>query len=160
MKPKSKTAEIYLLVFLIAIESCGALFGGYNLMNDPTGESISLPIELLENSVFRNYSIPGIILFTVLGIFPLFLVYPLLSKPNWPPINLLNIYKHYHWAWTYSVYTAIILIIWINIQMLLLEGGSRIQGAFGLLGIIILIIALLPSVKRYYRLTTSTKHHS
>jgi hypothetical protein len=152
MKPIHRTVEVYLLIFLVAVEAIGALYGGYNLMNDPSGESIKLPIKLLDGSIFPNYMIPGIILFLLLGFFPLFLVYPLLFKPKWKFVNRLNIYQGYYWAWTYTIYTAIMLMIWINLQMMMIGTGSIMQGTFGMIAIIILILTLMPRVKRQYRL--------
>jgi hypothetical protein len=159
MKTKSKTVEVYILIIAIALEALGAIYGGISLMNDPSGDSIQLPITLLEGTIFSSYLIPGIILFLLLGFFPLFLIFPLIFKPDWPIINGLNIYKSYHWAWTYSLYTAIILVIWINIQMMILGTGSMIQGTFGLFGVFILIMALTPRVKRYYRIQNHNRHH-
>jgi len=160
MKTKSKSVEIYFLIIVMAMEALGAIFGGVNLLSDPSGESIRLPIKLLEGTIFNSYIIPGVILFLLLGFFPLFLIFPLIFKPNWPIINGLNIYKGYHWAWTYTLYTALMLIIWINVQMMILGTGSVIQGAFGLLGVLILILTLSPGVKRYYRIQNHTRHHS
>lgn len=160
MKTKSKSPEIYILIIAVAFEAIGAIFGGISLMNDPSGESIKLPVKLLEGTVFNSYIIPGIILFLVLGFFPLFLIFPLIFKPNWPIINKLNIYRNYHWAWTYTLYTSIILIIWINVQMMILSTGSIIQGSFGLLGVFILVLTLLPQVKSYYRLQNHNRQRS
>jgi hypothetical protein len=160
MKIKSKTADVYILIVSITIQALSAIFGGISLMNDPSGKSIRLPATLLEGTIFPNFIIPGIILFLFLGFFPLFLIFPLIFKPNWPILNRFNIYKSYHWAWTYSVYTAIMLIIWIDVQMIILRTGSIIQGVFGLFGIFILIVALLPNVKRFYRLQERTRNHT
>lgn len=159
MKAISKTAEIYILVITVAFLAVGAIYGGISLMNDPTGECIKLPITFLEGSIFASYLIPGVILFLTLGFFPLFLIFPLIFKPRWPVIDKLNIYKSYHWAWTYTLYTAIMLIIWIDVQVLILKTGSVIQGIFGLLGVFMLILALSPRVKRYYKIQTHTRHH-
>ncbi len=159
MKPRSKTIEIYILIIAVTFEAIGALYGGINLMRDPSGESIKLPITMLEGTSFQNYMIPGIILFLLLGFFPLFLIFPLIFKPNWPLISKLNIYKGYHWAWTYTLYASIILISWINIQVMILKTGSAIQGAFGMLGVIMLILTLSPGVKRYYKLHRHPSRH-
>jgi len=156
---KSRSIEIYILVILVAIESFGALYGGINLVNDPSGESINLPLKLLEGSIFNNFIIPGIILFLALGFFPFMLIFPLLFKPKWPLMNVLNIYPSYHWAWTYTIYTAIMLISWINIQMMILTTSSVLQGVFGLMGVLILIVALSPRVKRFYKLHRHSRHH-
>ncbi len=153
---KNKPVELYILIILVSFEAVAALFGGISLIIDPSGEVLLLPVTLLEGSLFGSYLIPGLILFLVLGLFPLFLIFPLIFKPNWKIFNKFNVYKSSYWAWTYTLYTSITLIIWINVQVLLLETSSAIQGAFGLLGTIMLVLTLLPRVKRYYRM----KHYN
>jgi hypothetical protein len=159
MKSRSKTLEVYVLVAAIAFLAVGAIYGGVSLINDPSGASIKLSITFLEGSFFSSYLIPGVILFLTLGFFPLFLIFPLIFKPSWPVIDKLNIYKSYHWAWTYALYSAIMLIIWIDVQIMILKTGSEIQGTFGLLGVFILVLALSPRVKRYYKIQTHSRHH-
>jgi len=160
MKTKRKTAATYLLILVVAFEAIGSIYGGISLIKDPSGSGLKMPITFLEGTMFTSYLIPGIILFLLLGFFPLFLIFPLIYKPNWPIINVLNIYKGYHWAWTYTVYTAIMVIIWINVEMMILSTGSIIQGTFGLLGVLILILTLSPGVKRYYKLQNHSRHSS
>ena len=160
MKTKSKTVIIYLLILIVAFEAVGAIYGGISLINDPSGAGLKMPVSFLDGTIFTSYLIPGIILFLLLGFFPLFLIFPLIFKPDWPIINKLNIYKHYHWAWTYTLYSAIMLIIWINVEMMILGTGSIIQGTFGLLGVLILILTLTPGVKRYYKHQNHSRHSS
>jgi hypothetical protein len=157
MKSKAKGIEVHILIFLVTIEAAGALFGGYSLIKDPSGEAIKLPLKLLNGTFFPDYLVPGIILFVMLGLFPLLLIYPLYFKPRWKFANKLNIYIGYHWAWTYTLYTSIILLIWINLQMMILGTGSMMQGATGMFGILILIVTLLPQVKNFYRINSNKK---
>jgi hypothetical protein len=160
IRTRTKGFEVYVLVLLLAIEAMGALYGGFNLIMDPSGESLNLPARLLENTFFRNYIIPGLVLFLMLGLFPLILIYPMLVKPDWSIFHHLNIYSSYYWAYTFTIYNAIMLIIWIFVQMMVLEAGSVIQGAFGLMGVLILVLALTPRVKRYYKTKRHTTHHT
>lgn len=157
MKSKAKSIEVYILILLVTIEAAIALFGGYSLIKDPTGEQIKLPLSLLNGTIFRNYLIPGIILFLALGVFPLMLIYPLYFKPRLKFINKLNIYSGYHWAWTYTLYTSIFLITWVNLQLMILGTGTKMQGATGMFGILILIVTLLPQVKSFYRINSNKK---
>ena len=78
-KPKPKT--IFILLILLAFQALSGLFGGAALVLDPSGSSIRLPLSLLEGSPFGNFLIPGIILFLVLGIFPL-IIFSLLRKKD------------------------------------------------------------------------------
>ena len=49
----------------------GAIGGGAALMLGPRGEIIPLPISALAGTPFGSYLVPGLILFTVLGVGPL-----------------------------------------------------------------------------------------
>src|SRR5688572_10806767 len=51
--------------------SVGALAGGTALMLGSRGEIIPLPLALLNGSPFQTYFVPGLILFSVLGLGPL-----------------------------------------------------------------------------------------
>ena len=120
------------------------------LLRDPTGGALKMPLNALVNSPFHNYVIPGLILFIFIGVIPLVLVYALIAKPLWRWADYLNIYKSQHWAWTYSLYIGIILVIWIDVQILFLGYGAFIQSFYALLGVVMIIVALIPSNVRYY----------
>ena len=53
---------------LQAFVGVGALVGGLGLALDPSGESLGIPLELLEETPFATYLVPGIILFAVNGL--------------------------------------------------------------------------------------------
>ena len=55
--------------------------GGLVLIISPTGELIGIPVSEFKNIPFNSYLIPGIILFSVLGIIPSLLIIALLKKP-------------------------------------------------------------------------------
>ena len=140
----------YLFIFLMFFLSVGALFGGFMLLSDSSGGALKMPLNVLSNSPFPDFLIPGLILFIFIGVFPLLLVYALIVRPQWNWANSLNIYKGRYWAWTYSLYVGIILVIWIDMQILLLGYGAFIQTFYALLGITVIIVALIPSNIRYY----------
>jgi hypothetical protein len=56
-------------IFLLLLNSIGAMYGGYNFITDPSGSSMQLPLSFLEHSPFSSYLIPGIVLITINGIF-------------------------------------------------------------------------------------------
>lgn len=51
--------------------SLGALGGGAALMLGPRGEILPLPLSALRGSPFDTYFVPGLILFSILGLGPL-----------------------------------------------------------------------------------------
>jgi hypothetical protein len=44
-----------------------AVLGGFGLVSDPSGTKMNVPLELLKNSPFTNYLIPGLFLLIVIG---------------------------------------------------------------------------------------------
>ncbi len=62
-----KTLRIALITILL-FTGLGALSGGYTLMLDPTGGEMGLSMNILADSPFRDFLVPGIVLFSVNGI--------------------------------------------------------------------------------------------
>lgn len=60
-----------ILIAGLVFQGLSGLYGGGALVRDPTGVLLQMPPSLLEGSPFVTYCIPGLILFTVLGIGPL-----------------------------------------------------------------------------------------
>jgi hypothetical protein len=71
-----------------------------------------------------------------------------------PWAGILNIYRDIHWAWTYSLYLGIMLITWILVEIIWI-GHDILQTIFGLVGVLIVILALLPVNMRYFGWHTS-----
>ncbi len=149
MKTK-RPFPINVLLFLLFFLSLGALFGGGMLALDPSGELLQMPIIILKNSPFNNFLIPGLILFTVFGVLPALIFYSLLKRPQWTWVNVLNVYSDMYWAWTFTLYVGFALIIWINVQTLIINSVHFVHTGYILLGLSIVSIALLPSVRQYY----------
>lgn len=149
MKTK-RPFPINVLLFLLLFLSLGALFGGVVLVLDPSGELLQMPAIILKNSSFNNFLIPGLILFTILGVFPALVFYSLLKRPQWTWVNVLNLYSDMYWAWTFTLYVGFALIIWISVQTLIINSVYFVHTGYVLLGISIVCIALLPSVRQHY----------
>jgi len=141
-----------LLIFLLGFLSLGAFYGGIVLIISPDGTIFGMPLELLNNSPFKNYFIPGVILLVTFGILPVYVIYGLLKKPDNKFFNRLNLLYDYHFAWTFAVYTGIAQIIWINIQTLMLNSVGIIHTIYAGFGILIVCIALLPQTRKHYKI--------
>jgi len=140
----------YLLMGLILFQSTGAIYGGGLLILDPSGKYLDFPLSLLQYSVFPDYLLPGLFLFLVLGIMPLLCFYGLIKRPVWKGLRFLNLYKSQHWSWTFSYYTGILLILWIDIEVMIIREMDIIHLIYSVLGVTIIIIAQLPSVRNFY----------
>ena len=142
---------VYLLWVLIGFQSISGLAGGLVMIFDPTGETLRMPGIFLMGTPFKDYFLPGLILLLFLGILPAIALLGLLGlRLEWP--RVLNLYREIHWGWTYSLYVAIVLILWMDIQVFFIGYWHFIQTFNALMGVLILIITLLPPVVNYYRL--------
>ena len=144
-----------LLVSSLVVLSLGALFGGLGMMISPDGSGMGLPADLLEETPFTTFLIPGILLFSLLGICPAVAVYGLLSKNRLFGINGLEPYPEQHWSWTFAYAIGVVLILWINIQLLLGISFHILHFAYDLLGLLILVLVHLPKTKAACKLPSS-----
>jgi hypothetical protein len=76
-------------------------------MYDPTGGFMQMPLSFLEPTPFKNYLIPGIILFLVNGLFSIFTLYMVIRRH---PLNM-----------HFIVVQGIFLAGWISVQIAMLR---------------------------------------
>ncbi|MCS4433482.1 hypothetical protein [Aquiflexum gelatinilyticum] len=142
---------LYMLLGLHLFLGLGALAGGGMLVLQPDGSLLGMEPGWLAQSPFSSYLIPGFILFTCSGLLPLFSFVGLLFKPRWRWANALNIYPNRHWAWTYSLYSGIIVITWITVQMVMTQ-YFWLQPVMIFTGLLIVIFTLTPSIVKKFEL--------
>lgn len=140
-----------MLLLLLALLGVGVLGGGGVLVVSPSGRLMGIPLSMLTGSPFRDFLAPGIILFGVLGLALCLLIPTLLKKTGsrfakWP-----NLLSDMRWAWTGSTYIAFALISWIQLEMVFLYAVSWLHTVCLLLALLILLVALLPQVRRVYQ---------
>jgi len=92
---------------LLLLNGTGAMWGGYALVTTPDGSSMGWSPDMLQHTPFGTYLIPGIILFTVNGLFSMATLALLVFR-----------YKQYA---RYVVVQGFLLTGWIAIQVLLLR---------------------------------------
>ncbi len=114
-----KTTYIILAVlhFFVGI---GALFGGGAALLNPV-DPLGFPIEMLAGSPFSNFFIPGLILFTVIGLGSLFAGVTALLRNN------LQGY--------FSSITSWALMIWIIVQCLMINTVAFAHVLYFLIGL-------------------------
>jgi uncharacterized membrane-anchored protein len=133
----SRPVTVDALVTALVVLGVSALLGGAGLIYDPSGDAMGLPVILLSGSPFENYMIPGLALFFVLGVFPLAVGYGLhLRRP---------------WAWPGVLVVGLAVLVWFAVQAEIIGWGNPLQWVYLLLGLGILLLAILPSVRRYAR---------
>ena len=108
----------------------GAIGGGAALMLGPRGEIIPLPISALAGTPFGSYLVPGLILFTVLGVGPLGAAALAWRRHPIAPSLALGV--------------GLALLIWIAVQIALIGYSSDppLQAVYLVLGFLIAFVGL------------------
>jgi hypothetical protein len=128
---------VYLLIAGLAFQGLSGLLGGVGLLVDPTGALLRIPLQWLEGSPFESYLIPGLVLLLVLGVVPLIVLYGLWRRAAWSCLG--------------AQLVAVALLVWIGVEVLVIgyQPEPPLQLIYGLLGVVLLVASLAPSVRRY-----------
>jgi ABC-type multidrug transport system permease subunit len=111
-------------ILLLLTNGFGAFYGGIQLISDPTGSKLQLPLSYLEHSPFSNYLIPGMILIIVNGLFSFVTI-----------AGIFFIKENFYWL---VISQAVLLGGWILIQITLLKMFyAPLHGTFLVIGVIL-----------------------
>lgn len=128
-----KTAR-QLSIFLLFVSGSLALFGGYRMISDPTGNSLGLPFYLLNGSIFSDYTMPGWVLLLTVGVFSIVVIICILQKVRIHPSLIML--------------EGVIIMGFVIIQMLILGETFYIQYFFLILGIGLIGLGILQNQRR------------
>ena len=150
-KAAARPPSLWVLAALLTLIGIGALASGAMLFLVPDGHLFSWTVAMLDGTPFRNFTIPGIILFVFVGVLPVLTVYGLLKRPDWRWAEALNPSKSYHWSMALSWAVGVMMLIWITVETLLLGYMSFLQPMVAVWGALIIALTLLTGVRRYCR---------
>ena len=137
LRDAKRPPATYVLTALLLFQGLSGVAGGIGLIGDPTGEAIGISSTWLEGSPFRNYLIPGVVLFAVLGIGPLLVAWA--------------VWVGRQWSWMAALIVGAALVVWITVQVLVVgyQPMPPLQAFYGTLGILLVGLSMLASVRRY-----------
>jgi hypothetical protein len=137
---------IIVLLFLLAL---GGLIGAINFLSDPSGAAMGMSSELARLPV-ADYRLPGLFLLIVMCICPLFLRYGMLRQPRWDLGARLTAWSKSYWAWAGRLILGIVLALWPGLQAVYIGFGTPSQWFTAFLDVMILLLSLLPPVRRFF----------
>lgn len=126
--------SVYRLLFALhTFVGVGALFGGMAAISNPQ-EPLGISVEVLKNSPFNNYFIPGVILFVVIGIGNLFSAFMIYGKSKFQGY----ISSVFSWA----------LVIWIVVQCIMMDEIVFLHILYFIIGLIEAILSIIILLKQ------------
>ena len=132
----SRPGWTYPLLVGLLLLGISAVYGGGSLVFDPSGGLLRLPLAWIQGTVFDNYLIPGLLLFGVLGVGSFVVIYGIVHRTVW--------------AWPAGVSLGTATVIWIVVQIAVVQRYFFLQPVVASLGIVIVTILILPSMRHYY----------
>lgn len=121
--------KVYRLLFILhAFVGIGALFGGLAAITNPQNP-VGATVDLLKNSPFSNFLIPGILLFTVIGLGNVITAFMFRFKLRFQGY----ISSVFSWA----------LVIWIVVQCIMLNTVHFLHISFFIIGVIEAILSMI-----------------
>ncbi len=148
-KQKRPFASV-ILIILVVFLGISAAPAGISLLLDPSGAGLGMSADALQGGPFPDYLIPGLFLFLVLGLWSLLIAFCLWKRPQWSWTRPLIGWTGRHWSWAAALLQGIVLMIWIIIQVAIIGYDSVLQPIYFVLGLVIAILCLLPSVRAFY----------
>ena len=140
----------WILIGLLLLLGVSALIPGASFMIAPDGRLIQMPMSNLQESPFKDYFIPGLLLFCFVGVFPVLVAYGLWRMPAWNWPNVINPFKAQHWSWAGSLAAGVILLIWITAQVFLIRSVAFLHYLYWCWGIVVLLLTLTPGVRAFH----------
>ncbi|MBA1334675.1 MAG: hypothetical protein HPY66_2579 [Firmicutes bacterium] len=120
---------LYRFLFALhAFVGIGAIAGGLAAILNPQ-EPLGMSIEFLKNSPFNNYFIPGIILFTIIGLGNISSALTIVLKSRFQGY----ISSVFSWA----------LVIWIVVQCVMLNSVHFLHILYFIIGIIEAVLSMI-----------------
>lgn len=115
-----KTIMRFLTIFILFFCAVSALFGGGAFIIKPSGELLQVPASYLEHSPFNDFLLPGIVLFSFVGISSIVVAINVMAKKrSFPPA---------------LIYQGCVLITWIVVQLIMIRSFNFLQAVYFVTG--------------------------
>lgn len=116
-------------IILLLIDGVATLVGGIILLTDPTGNSLQLPNQWLQNIPLDNYFISGPILGIVIGVLNL--------------ATAVSVIARHHRSTSFIILQGYILIGWVLIQVFMIQTVHILHVLFGGIGFTLFCLGMM-----------------
>ena len=132
-RPASKSRRLpgiaRLAMLLEIFLGIGALFGGSQFILAPDGHLLGLPLKMLAGTPFHSFLVPGLLLFTLVGVAPMLAAVITARRGAIGPLAALAV--------------GVTLMGWITVEMVIFAGLTSLFWAFYLvLGTVIAAVGV------------------
>lgn len=119
------------------------------LIADPTGGVIGARVDWLEGTPLSDWTLVGWFLLAVMGVVPSVILAGVVTRFRWPLAERIDPSRAEHWSWSAAQAMGVGLLVWIGLQVALIDLHGGPQPLFAVIGIVLVGVPQLPSVRRY-----------
>lgn len=119
----------FISILLLLIVAINALAAGYSFMAEPSGAGLKISIDFLRFSPFKDFFIPGLVLFVINGLFNI-------------AAALVTLFKIKNHQWV-IVFQGAVLVLWIIMQILMLQQINFLHYLLATIGISLILFGIL-----------------
>lgn len=113
-----------LIIILLVVNGMGALSAGLGFILEPDGSAVGIPTSALQHSPFKDFLIPGMLLFVFNGLSSLLVLLLVARKHSKAPLFITA--------------QGVILLVWITVQVIMLQAVHWLHVTFFLMGLVFL----------------------
>ncbi|MEM7434802.1 MAG: hypothetical protein AAF436_06585 [Myxococcota bacterium] len=146
-RPLAAWGLLVLLVFL----GLTALGGGVELVLFPHGNEYVPGAWLDGMPMVDTWVVPGLVLGIGFGLGSLVAGYGILRRPHWRWLCGVESATSHHWSWAATWLIGIGMLVWILLELIYISERSFIEGVYGAVGLLLVVLSLFPSVRLYLR---------
>ena len=151
--PESERAHrpigVWILVSILGFIGIGGLVSGPQLIADPTGAVIGARVSWLEATPMADWYLIGWFLLVFMGVVPATIAVGLLTRFHWRFAERVDPSQREHWAWTATQVMGWGTLMWIALQLTLIDLHGTLQAVFALLGLMLVTLPRASAVRGY-----------
>ena len=146
----SRPWQLWPLLGLLGFLSLGGLIGGLSFVLDSSGAGLGANVSWVQETPVSDFFLPGLFILGVYGIGSLILMVGLVWRmPAGPPPHR-DAKRGRRWAWIGTIAQGATLVIWILYEFVVLPEQILLQPILIVVGLLMVLLALMPSVRRFY----------
>jgi hypothetical protein len=140
------------LISLLVLLALAALGGGLSMIMDPSGAALGLDENVEYLPLFDDYLVPGVLLIILQGLVPLLLAFGLTTGFRVPLLGWAERLSGYRWPLIGTNLLGGGVVAWIVVQFWAFPAPAVAQFVILAIGVAIVVLAAMPSVRERYRI--------
>lgn len=145
---RPRPIALWALVMILSFIAIGGLVTGPQLIADPTGAVIGADTISLDRTPVDDWTPIGWFLIAVMGVVPAVIAWGLATRRGWRLAERVDPIRTEHWSWLAVQVMGAGTLVWLVLQFVLIDLKGGPQPLFLLLGLAMVALPWLPSVRR------------